>query len=278
MVSRLPGAIIRAILVMALAVLPSVILPGVSVDSKQMAALVALFVGMMIFFEYNGDAPSLIEFRDAPPFNSCRFGLLFAVVALLSLVERNHVIPGALGGLVAAVGGLFGHMLDFSGSPVRLASLLLEGGRDSDAWPALRAAAGLAYGVGFCGTGLVVALLVRTGWPWRGQAFNVWVNLPTFDPTTGKDVVARLQRDAGVNLLLGFFLPFLIPAVVRFGLGGIGAEALLSPQTLIWTMAAWVFIPASLVLRGVAMLRVAQMVRQKRRASALAFDDGVFAA
>lgn len=278
MVSRLPGAIIRAILVMALAVLPSVVVPGVSVDSKQMAALVALFVGLMIFFEYNGDAPSLIEFRDAPPFNSCRFGLLFAVVALLSLVERNHVAPGSLGGLVAAVGALFGHMLDFDGSPVRMAAVFVEGGMDSVAWPALRAMAGLAYVVGFFGTGLVVLLLVRAGWPWRGQAFNVWVNLPTFDPTTGKDVVARLQRDAGINLLLGFFLPFLIPAVVRFALGGIGAEALLSPQTLIWTMAAWVFIPASLVLRGVAMLRVAQMVRQKRRASALAYDEGFFAA
>lgn len=243
-----------------------------------MAALVALFVGLMIFVEYKADAPSLIEFRDAPPFNSCRFGLLFAVVALLSLVEREQVSPGSLGGLVAAVAALLGQMLDFDGSPVRLAAHLLEGGVASDAWPALRMAAGLAYAVAFCGTALVVGLLVWTGWPWRGQAFNVWVNLPTFDPTAGRDVVSRLRRDAGINLVLGFMLPFLIPAVVRFGLGGIGAEALLSPQTLIWTMAAWVFIPASLVLRGVAMLRVAQMVRQKRRASALAFDEGFFAA
>lgn len=269
---------IRAILVMALAVMPSVILPEASVDSKQMAALVALFVGLMIFVEYNSDAPSLIEFRDAPPFNSCRFGLLLCLVTLLGLVERDHVAPSSLTGLVAALGGFLGHVLDFGYSPVRLAALFLEGGSGSAAWPMLRAAAGLAYTVALLGVAGVVALLVLTGWPWRGPAFNVWVNLPTFDPTAGNNVVGRLQRDAGVNLTLGFFLPFLVPAGVQFGLGGLGAETLLSPQTLIWTMAAWAFLPASLFLRGVAMLRVAQMVRQKRRASALAFDEGFMAA
>ena len=277
MVSRLPGAIIRATLVMALAMLPSVILPGVTVDSKQMAALVALFIGLMIFVEYNGDAPSLIEFRDAPPFNSCRYALLAAIVVLLALVERDAVAPDSLTGLVAAVGGLLGHLLDFSFSPVRLAAEMIDGGRASAAWPALRDAAGLAYGLSFAGAAMIVALLVLSGWPWRGQAFNVWVNLPTFDPTAGNDVVGRLRRDAVVNLTLGFLLPFLVPLAVAKGLGGFGAETLLSPQTLIWTMAAWAFLPASLFLRGVAMLRVAQMVRQKRRASALAFDDGYLA-
>ncbi len=277
-VSRLPGAIIRAISVMALAILPSVILPGVSVDSKQMAALVALFVGLMIFVEYNGEAPSLIEFRDAPPFNSCRFLLLVALVAALSLVERDHVAPNALTGLLAAVGGLLGQLLDFGFSPVSMASGLIDGGSASVAWPEVRAAAGLAYGISLIGTLGIVLLLVLTGWPWRGQAFNVWVNLPTFDPTTGNDVVSRLSRDACINLALGFLLPFLIPAGVAYGPGGFEAETLLTPQTLIWTMAVWAFLPASLFLRGVAMLRVAQMVRQKRRASALAFDEGFFAA
>lgn len=265
-------------MVMALAILPSVVLPGVSIDSKQMAALVALFVGLMIFVEYNGDAPSLIEFRDAPPFNSCRFAILSMVVTLLALVERDHVSPSSLTGLVTAIGGLLGQVLDGPYSPVRLAALMLERGVHSPAWPALRAAAGLAYAVTVLGTLMAVALLVLSGWPWRGQAFNVWVNLPTFDPTAGNDVARRLRRDAAINLALGFFLPFLIPAAVGFGLGGVGAETLLSPQTLIWTMAAWAFLPASLFLRGVAMLRVAQMVQQKRRASALAFDEGFMAA
>ena len=38
-----------------------------------------------------------------------------------------------------------------------------------------------------------------------------------------------------------------------------------SPLTLIWTIAAWAFLPASLFMRGIAMGRIAQMIRDKRR-------------
>lgn len=277
-VSRLPGATIRAMLVMALAVLPSVLVPGVSVDARQMAALVALFVGLMTVLEYNADAPSLIEFRDAPPFNSCRFAVLAAGVVLLALALRDAVAPNALTGLVAALADLSGQVMDHGPSPVALASGLLAGGAENAGWPVLRAAAGLTYGVMVIGVGASVAVLVASGWPWRGPAFNVWVNLPTFDPTAGRDVVRRLGRDAAINLALGIMLPFLVPMAVQRLAGGFSADTLLQPQTLIWTMAAWAFLPASLLLRGVAMLRVAQMVRQKRRASLLAFDEGFFAA
>jgi hypothetical protein len=41
---------------------------------------------------------------------------------------------------------------------------------------------------------------------------------------------------------------------------------LTSPQTLIWTMTAWSFLPASLFMRGIAMGRVADMIADRRRA------------
>ena len=75
-------------------------------------------------------------------------------------------------------------------------------------------------------------------WPNRRRAFNVWVNLPTFDPTAGVDVVQRLNRDARINIALGFLLPFLTPAVVKIASTGFEPLALTSPQTLIWTMTA----------------------------------------
>lgn len=37
------------------------------------------------------------------------------------------------------------------------------------------------------------------------------------------------------------------------------------PQTLIWTISAWAFLPASMIMRGVAMGRVAEMIEEKRR-------------
>ena len=48
-----------------------------------------------------------------------------------------------------------------------------------------------------------------------------------------------------------------------------------NPQTLIWTMSAWAFLPASMIMRGIAMSRVADLIEEKRmRAYAEAKADG----
>jgi hypothetical protein len=101
-------------------------------------------------------------------------------------------------------------------------------------------------------------------WPTSHGSFNVWINLPTFDPTAGKDVVQRLDRDARVNIALGFLLPFLMPAAVNAASVLFGEITLSNPQTLIWTVTAWAFLPASLFMRGIAMGRVARMIAAKR--------------
>lgn len=65
--------------------------------------------------------------------------------------------------------------------------------------------------------------------------------------------------------MLGFLLPFIIPVVVRLAADFFGPMAMTNPQTLIWTMAAWAFLPASLFMRGIAMSRVAHMIADQRR-------------
>ena len=84
------------ILVMMLVVMPSVLLVGVTTDTKQMVSLVALFLGLLTFVEYNATYPSLVEFRDAPPFNRIRFLMLFATVFFLSTIERGKIMPSTL--------------------------------------------------------------------------------------------------------------------------------------------------------------------------------------
>jgi hypothetical protein len=128
----------------------------------------------------------------------------------------------------------------------------------------------MAYLISLVGLSIFVILLKANEWPTRWGAFNVWVNLPTFDPTTGGDVVARLDRDARVNIALGFVLPFVFPTLVRIGSSGFEPLTLTSPQTLIWVMSAWAFLPASLFMRGIAMGKIADMILEKRRISGLA--------
>jgi hypothetical protein len=263
--SRFSGALLRAFLVVLVVVTPSLLLSGVSNDAKQMAALVALFAGLLTFVEYNAEAPSLIEFRDAPPFNRVRLGMLFATILALSIMESGRDSPTSLTEFVRAIGHLIGKSMDFPYSPVRLATLMLSDGASPAQLQAVRDAAGVAYLASLVSLSVFVVLLRLGAWPTRGRAFNVWVNLPTFDPASGPDVVGRLDRDARLNIALGFLLPFIIPFVISLSSSGINPLSLTASQTLIWTMTAWSFLPASLFMRGIAMGRIAEMIREMRR-------------
>lgn len=263
-VSRFTGALIRAVLVMAVVVTPSVLLADVSSDAKQMVALVALFAGLLTFVEYNAEAPSLIEFRDAPPFNRVRLGMLFSTVFCLSVMESGRVEATSLTELVQAIGHLVGRSMDFPYSPVRLAKLMLADTATAAQVQAVRDAAGLAYITSLISLMAFVIILKVGSWPNSHRIFNVWVNLPTFDPTAG-DLVERMERDARINIALGFLLPFIIPFIVSLSSSGINPDSMTASQTLIWTMTAWAFLPASLFMRGIAMARIAEMIRQIRR-------------
>ena len=263
-ISRFSGALIRAVLVVAVVVTPSVILTGVSVDAKQMAALVALFAGLLTFVEYKAEAPSLIEFRDAPPFNRVRLAMLFATVFCLSVMESGRDVSTSLTDLVQAIGHLAGRSMDFPYSPVRLAKLMLADTATAAQVQAVRDAAGIAYLTSLLSLAVFVVLLKAGAWPLRDRVFNVWVNLPTFDPTAG-DLVDRLERDGRINIALGFLLPFIIPFIVSLSSSGVTPETMTASQTLIWTMTAWAFLPASLFMRGIALGRIAEMIRDIRQ-------------
>lgn len=279
MVSQLTGAIVRAILVVVLIATPSLFLPGTSTDSAQVIALIALFAAALIIFEYSSSYPCLVEFRDAPPFNRVRFICLFATIFLLTAIERGRIEPTSLTIIFDAIGSLIGKAIDFPFSPVRLVVLMLPDTTDVSQIRAVRTAAGISYLTSLLSLAIFVIMLRLRGWPGNKGSFNVRVNLPTFDPTAGGDVVDRLTRDARLNIILGFLLPFLIPVVVKSAADLFDPVSLESPQTLVWTITAWAFLPASLFMRGIAMGRIAQMISQKRRQNyAEAERDGLLPA
>jgi len=129
----------------------------------------------------------------------------------------------------------------------------------------VRTAAGLAYLVSLLAMIAFVTMVRIFDWPARNGAFNVWVNLPLFDPTAGGDVVHRLSRDARINITLGILLPFIIPALVKLASDLLDPISMANPLTLIWMMSAWAFLPASMIMRGIAMGKIADMIEEKRR-------------
>ncbi len=273
MISRLTGAAFRAFLIVILIVAPSMLLPGTTPDAAQIVMLVAIFGAGLTFFEYASAYPGLVEFRDAPPFNRIRFGSLFVTVVSLSLLLQNSLAPTAVSLFVGEVGSLVGRVIDFPYSPVRLVVLMLPADASVEHIRLVRDTAGIAYFVSLLTLAIFVILQRVRRWPTRHGTFNVWVNLPTFDPTAGGDVVERLERDARFNIALGFLLPFLTPAVIKSATSLFGSVTLENPHTLIWTVAAWAFLPASLFMRGIAMGRIAAMITEKRKMSSQAAEN-----
>ncbi|AZQ69148.1 hypothetical protein EF888_19640 [Silicimonas algicola] len=272
MIYRLVGAAVRAFLVVLLIATPSLILPGMSTDVSQIVTLIAIFGAGLTFFEYASTYPGLVEFRDAPPFNRIRFGSLFVTVILLSLVTRGSIAPTMLTSVIDGIGASVGRLIDFPYSPVRLVVLMLPPEASVRHVQLVRDSAGIAYVISLATLAIFVVVQRMYRWPLQRGSFNVWINLPTFDPTAGGDVVERLERDARFNIALGFLLPFLTPAVIKSATALFGAVTLESPQTLIWTVAAWAFLPASLFMRGIAMGRIAALITEKRRMSSQ--DEG----
>lgn len=274
--SRIAGAMTRAALVVILVVLPSLMVADTSHHTNQTVALVALLAGVFTLAEYNSAYPSIVEFRCAPPFNRLRFLILFLMVFSMAMVAKGKIDPTTLTDIFAILGARLADMMDFPYSPVRLVVLMLHDNAPAALVREVRIAAGLSYLISLLGLIAFIMVLRLRAWPRQGGAgFNVWVNLPTFDPTTGGDVVQRLERESHVNLILGFLVPFLIPAIVKLASGVFDPVSLANPHTLIWTMTAWAFLPASLIMRGVALSRLARLISAQRSRACLDDIDAV---
>ncbi len=264
MLSRVTSATVRGLLVALLVVAPSLLLPQVNPDTAEIVSLVALFAAALTIIEYASSYPSIVEFREAPPFNRIRFLSLFVSVLLISIVCRGPA-DGGFTGFVQGIGMMIGQAIDFPYSPVWLMMQIVSEETAPYRVELVRAAAGISYLISLISLCIFILVLRFAGWP-RGLAgFNVWINLPTFDPTAGADVVERLNRDARINLAFGILLPFLIPLAVKAGAFLFEPLEFNSTHTLIWTIAAWGFLPSSLLMRGVAMARVADMIAERRR-------------
>ncbi|MFQ5437948.1 MAG: hypothetical protein ACE5DK_03855 [Paracoccaceae bacterium] len=264
MVSKLFGAFLRAILVALLISIPSLILPNVGRDTRDISMVFALVGAALTLFEYGSSHPGLVEFRFAPPFNRIRFISLFLTVLLLAIMFRGQEGGTSITKLVNEVGALIGAAMDFPFSPVRILTALLTDNGVSGDFEMVRSAAGISYVVSLLSLAVFAVFIRLLSWPLGRGSFNVWINLPTFDPASGFDVEQRLTRDARVNVIFGFTLPFLMPLVAQLSAAFFDFTALGSNQTLIWTVAVWAFLPASLFMRGIAMSKIAQLIRARR--------------
>lgn len=260
-----PGAALRAILVAALVILPALLAPVTTPEVSQIVILLAIFAAGVIFAEYSSAYPGLIEFRFAAPFNRTRFMLLALSATLLALLLRHQADPGTISALVQRLALSCAPLFDFAFSPVRLLLRALPENLPAEHLAMVQQGASLVLLLGITTVLGFVAAIRLNVWPMGSGPFNVWINLPTFDPTAGNDVVKRLLRQARINILLGILLPFLLPGLVYASGMLVQPLTLQSAMGFVWGIVLWAYLPVSLMMRGVAMIRVARMIRANRR-------------
>jgi len=241
---------------------PQLMLGHGTPGTRQLVALFALMMGLFTFSEYAARSPSLVEFRDARPYNRIRvMALLFAVLlacAMLLEPRQGSLIQG-----LHLAAESWSEVIDLPFTPVHVLVATLPADVEPHLLSEIRALATMAYGLSLLMVA-TFALAVRwRNWPGRG-GFNVWVNLPQFDPTAGGDVVERLQRDAHINLILGILLPLIAPLAANLLAVPFDGAELREPAALVWMVMAWAFIPASLAMRGLALNRLAWLIAAHR--------------
>lgn len=274
MFTRVSGALLRAAMVMSLVLLPALILPSSAIQDPTFIFLLALFFAVFIFFEYSADAPVLIEFREAPPYNRLRF-MCFAVILLgQAAIVNLEANAGTAGQLIFSFGALTYYLLDFGISPLRLMADLLAKCETGVPLATMKAAIGFVFLTSFIGVAVVAVVLRIANWPSSCRMLNIWVNLPTFEATIGNSPLRRLDRIARVNFFLGGILPFLIPMVSILGLRFFDVSFSFSSHTTLWVIALWGIIPTAYILRGLVIERLTHIMvaNAKRHLGGLAAD------
>ncbi len=263
--SHVALCILRGFLVAMILLAPALFLPDISNDAAQAATLLALIAAIVVITEYSASYPGLIEFRDAKPYNRGRFMLLAVIILSLTFLQRDIAFSPDSASFLTVVSIRLADILNFTFSPVSMLVTALPQGLGADHLASVMVSAALAYVLSLIGLAIFFVGLLTGFWPSQNAVFNVWVNLPNFDPTKGVDVVQRLERDGQVNFILGIILPFSLPALLHLSSLLVQPMTLETPLALVWGITLWAFIPVSLVMRGAAMYRVAQLIRAQRR-------------
>ena len=108
-------------------------------------------------------------------------------------------------------------------------------------------------------------LLWMLRWPVARRDLNLWLNLPTFAPGYARDVERRLVRDALVNIATGVAFLYIAPPVAMQLSGIAQPSEFPNYQLIVWSTAFWGLVPGSLMIRGIAILKVAYLITSARQ-------------
>lgn len=258
--TRLVTGLSRAFLVLVFIAFPAFLLPESTRTGQEVSLIIGALLALFTMFEYASSHPGLIDFRFAPPYNRFRF-LTFAVlvVALVFLCRADAGTDSFSADYLAMTDRLVA-IFSVPLSPVVLAESLVGTGQN----PLVERAAALSFAIALGSTVFFTLYVWVFRWPAERDGFNLWVNLPTFDPSVGQDIAWRLRRSGLLNIIVAMALPYTTLSIASRGGGWFDPEALSNYQSLVWGFLFWAFMPVVLINRGSSMLKIAWLIDRAR--------------
>jgi len=258
---RLIGAIFRALVIVALVAAPSLILPSASQSGLEFALIIGGIIGAFTLFEYGSGTPGFVDFRFAPPYNRFRVFTIAMQILFISLMVRAYELSIGDFRIVDWAAKLT-VWLDFPYSPLTWAlDLVLERSDvTGDVLQLLAFSSALSLFFGIGATIVFIVVLWVFDWPRDREHFNLWANLPTFQPSDPKRAVRRLRRDAIVNAILAVVFLYGSPYALVAGFDWFSPALLENHQAQIWIVTLWCFLPATLLARAGALLKIVRIL------------------
>lgn len=252
----------RAIIVAFIIIVPSALVSAGASQAQMFTFTFAVLASGVIFVEYLVQAPAVIEFRFASPYNSLRFMMLAVMALVVSQGLTNEILNGATGVLPVSASILERMMSNWPSPAVFMVESFNLTGASANAL--IIRIASFSIFMAFFFT-IVFGLYIWLGaWPLSKSGFNLWPNMPSFTARAGQKASTKILQVAILSLTLAITLPYIIPYLVNYGSNSLGINFQDNYLTMYWVLLLWSFIPAMALFRAISLLKLAFLAENIR--------------
>jgi hypothetical protein len=262
MIQQLVGALVRALIVAMIIIIPSAAVSAGATQAQVFTFTFAVLASSIVFVEYLVEAPAILEFRFASPYNRLRM-LVCAVLALvLALSLSTNILMTE--GILTTLGIISEKVMEGWGSPATLivTAFNLD---DADLHNVVFRAASFTFCMGFFFAFLFGSYVWLGAWPLSKRGFNLWPNMPSFTARAGQKASTKILQVAILSIALAITLPYIFPVAVRYGRENLGLNYDDNTLLLYWIILLWALAPAMAMFRAISLMKLALLAENIRK-------------
>ena len=262
--TKIFGAIVRALFVGILFLYPSVLIAGGLGNVDLFVQALCLLGVAIVMVEYMVEVPAIIEFRYAPPYNRMRFLLMMVLCLVLLAALGPNTFTGGNASLILPVANSFEAIFSWGSSPVQVLAPALTndptlfGGN-------LTLILSLVFGTMMFGAITFGIYLWISPWPLSAKGFNLWPNMPSFNARAGERASIKILQVAILSLALALLLPYIFAFFIEYCRNSLGMDFVSSKLVVYWTIFLWAAMPAMAIMRSVSLMKLAFLAENMRR-------------